>query len=203
MIEEGFLQNIPNDVDDEGKHGALTNIFSCWNSMVGTGLATIPWAYYKSGIVLGVLLTIFAFIVSFTTQYMIMKTAGTDMDYTDTLRKTFGRNGWNIGMVTFVIMLFIPIILYVGFLAQFLFPILTVIIEVATGVDKPDSFINDRSVNFSEFSYSWTVVIVFCFLMLLTAKKDMAIFIKAATYGVVFTFMIIIFIVSVGIYGIS
>lgn len=67
MIEEGFLQNVPMDVDDDGKHGALTNIFSCWNSMVGSGLVTIPWAYYKAGIVLGVLLTLWAFTVSFTT----------------------------------------------------------------------------------------------------------------------------------------
>lgn len=102
-------------------------------------------------------------------------------------------------MGTFIIMLFIPIILYVGLLSQFLFPILTVIIEVISGVDKPDSFINDRSVNFKEFSYSWTVIIVFFLLMILTAKKDMAIFIKIATYGVVFTFGIIIFVVVVGV----
>jgi len=55
------------DKDEDGKHGALTNIFSCWNSMVGTGLVAIPWAYYKSGIILGILLTIFAFTISFTT----------------------------------------------------------------------------------------------------------------------------------------
>ena len=117
MIEEAFLRAVAVDVDEEGKHGALTNIFSCWNSMVGTGLVTIPWAYYKSGIILGILLTIFAFTVSFTTQYMIMKTAGTDLDYTDTLRKTFGPAGWYFGMGVFVVMLFIPIILYVGLLS--------------------------------------------------------------------------------------
>jgi len=74
---------------------------------------------------------------------------------------------------------------------------------VATGKDKPPDFINDRSIDFSEFSYTWTVVIVFVLLMLLTAKKDMSIFIKAATYGVIFTILIIIFVVVVGIYGIS
>lgn len=167
--------------------------------MVGTGLVTIPWAFYKAGILMGILLTIFAFCISFTTQYMIMKTAGTDLDYTDTLRKTFGRRGWYCGMGTFIIMLFIPIILYVGLLSQFLFPIITVIIEVCTGEDKPDSFIDNRDVNFKEFSYSWTVIIVFFLLMVLTAKKDMAIFIKVATYGVVFTIGIIIFVVIVGI----
>lgn len=78
-----------------------------------------------------------------------------------------------------------------------------VIIELISGKDKPPGFINDRSVNFSEFSYTWTVIIVFIILMLLTAKKDMSIFIKAATYGVIFTIIIIIFVIVVGIYGIS
>ena len=105
-------------------------------------------------------------------------------------------------MTTFVIMLFIPIILYVGLLSQFLFPIILVIQELATGVDKPDSFVNDRSIDFSEFiSYSWTVILVFLILMILTAKKDMAIFIKVATYGVIFTIFIIIFICVIGIQG--
>ena len=42
----GIEKLIPFDTEKEtGKHGALTNIFSCWNGMVGTGLVTIPWAY--------------------------------------------------------------------------------------------------------------------------------------------------------------
>jgi len=64
----GIEKLIPFDTEKEtGKHGALTNIFSCWNGMVGTGLFTIPWAYSQSGIVLGIILTIVAFIISFTT----------------------------------------------------------------------------------------------------------------------------------------
>lgn len=42
----GIEKLIPFDKEKEtGKHGSLTNIFSCWNGMVGTGLVTIPWAY--------------------------------------------------------------------------------------------------------------------------------------------------------------
>lgn len=110
--------NLPFDKDEEtGKHGSLTNIFSCWNGMVGTGLVTIPWAYSKSGLVLGLILTVLAFTVSFTTQYYIMKTAGSDIDYTETLRKTFGKRGYYMGMILFIGMLSIPIILYFQLLA--------------------------------------------------------------------------------------
>ena len=78
-------------------------------------------------------------------------------------------------------------------------------IEFSTGVDYPPDFITKslKHVDFSEFSYSWTVIIVFGLLMLLTAKKDMAIFIKIATYGVIFTIFIIIFVISVGAYGLG
>ena len=80
--------------------------------MVGTGLVTIPWAYSESGIVLGTILTIVAFLVSFTTQYFVMKAAGEDMDYTETLKKTFGRQGWYLGMFIFIGMLAIPVLIF-------------------------------------------------------------------------------------------
>jgi len=80
--------------------------------MVGTGLVTIPWAYSESGIILGIILTIVAFIISFTTQYFVMAAAGRDVDYTETLKKTFGKQGWYFGMVLFIIMLTIPILIF-------------------------------------------------------------------------------------------
>ena len=71
------------DEDKEtGLHGSITNIFSCWNGMVGTGLVTIPWAYTESGIIMGLIITFVAFLACFSTQYFIMKTAGKDSDYT-------------------------------------------------------------------------------------------------------------------------
>jgi len=101
------------DTDKEtGKYGSLTVIFSCWNGMVGTGLVTIPWAFSQSGLILGLMLTFLAFTISFTTQYFVMKTAGSDLDYTDSLKRIFGIKGFYIGMFLFIMMLFIPIIIY-------------------------------------------------------------------------------------------
>ncbi len=39
---------------DKKKNGSLTVIFSVWNTMVGTGMLTIPWAYSNSGLILGI-----------------------------------------------------------------------------------------------------------------------------------------------------
>ena len=63
----------------------MTTIFSTWNSIVGMGLVVIPWAYTESGLILGLALTVCSFLVSFSTQYMVMKTAKKDFDYTDTM----------------------------------------------------------------------------------------------------------------------
>lgn len=108
-----ILTKVPGDIDHQtGKHGSLTTIFSVWNAMVGTGLVTIPWAFAQSGLVYGLSLTFLSFVVSFTTQYFVMKSAGTDLDFTDTLKKQFGKFGWNSGMFIFIGMLSVPIILY-------------------------------------------------------------------------------------------
>ena len=116
IMKESVIQKLP-FTEDKGKHGSFTNIFSAWNGMVGSGLVFTPWAYSEAGILLGVILTLLAVSASFTTQYFIMKTAGSDSDYTDTLEKTFGRRGWQVGMALFIFILTIPIVTYFQLLA--------------------------------------------------------------------------------------
>ena len=55
--------------------------------MAGTGITVIPWAFQQSGILLGIFLTWVAFMFSFYTCLLVLKTAGNDVDYTDTLQK--------------------------------------------------------------------------------------------------------------------
>lgn len=96
-------------------------------------------------------------------------------------------------MIFFIGNLFIPIIMYFQLLAQNLYPVLMAIGgkggKVETGVD------------FSEFSYSYTCLIIMVLLLLITAIRNLNIFVKIATFGVIFVSLIIIFIVGVGIYG--
>jgi hypothetical protein len=74
-----------------------------------------------------------------------------------------------------------------------------VVIELFTGEDKPIKVSADM--NFSEFSYTWTCFIIFGILFLITMKRDLTIFIKINTFGVIFTMIIIAFIISVGLTG--
>lgn len=129
-----------------------------------------------------------------------MKAAGSDDDYTDTLKKTFGKRGWYFGMILFIMMLTIPIVIFFQLLAQFLYPIILVIIELSNGKNLPLDF---TSIIWNSFSYTWTCIIIFAYLFALTAIRDISIFIKINTYGVVFAIIIISFIIVNGIHALS
>ena len=58
------------------------------------------------------MLTFLAFMLSFYTCFLVIKTAGNDVDYTDTLRKQFGKPGYIVGMVCFIINFAVPIIIF-------------------------------------------------------------------------------------------
>jgi len=65
------------------------------------------------------------------------------------------------------------------------------------GINKPIS----TDVDFKEFSYSYTCIIVMTLLMGLTLIRKMGLFVKFSTYGVIFVFIILLFIIGMGIYG--
>ena len=59
-----------------------------------------------------------------------------------------------------------------------------------------------KVIKFDGFSYSWTCIIIAILVFIITARKDLTIFIKINTFGVLFTMIIITFIIGVGFYGI-
>ena len=59
--------------------------------MLGTAVATLPYNFQQSGIILGLILSFTSFLVSFYTCKLIIDTAGNDADYSDTLRKFYGK----------------------------------------------------------------------------------------------------------------
>jgi hypothetical protein len=132
-------------------------------------------------------------LICYYTCYLVLKTAGKDTDYTETLQKQFGRKGWIAGMAFFILQLMIPIILYFQLLAQNLYPIIMVI----AGQDKEIS----TKIDFTEFSYSYTCIIVMVLLMGMTLIRKLGLFVMLSTYGVIFVFMTLLFIIGMGVYG--
>lgn len=61
----------------------------------------------------------------------------------------------------------------------------------------------DKSIDFHEFNYSWTCFIILGVLLILTAKKDLGVFVKINTIGVIFVIIVILFVLGVGFYSFS
>ena len=78
-----------------------------------------------------------------------------------------------------------------------LFPVLLALRFFLTG--SGSTTMASLELNFSEFSYSYTVLMIFVLLMALGTIKDLSLFVKLNTYGAVFTVIVILFICSVGV----
>ncbi len=78
------------------KQSSMVIIFSCWKTMIGTAVAALPWTFQQSGIVLGVILSFTSFLISFYTCKLIIDMAGTDPDYSDTLKKFYGKSNLSL-----------------------------------------------------------------------------------------------------------
>lgn len=167
--------------------------------MVGLGLVTIPYAYAQAGLILGLFITTFQWITSSYTCWMCLYSSGYDIDYTDTVNKYFGKKGWIAGMVIFIINLIVPIIIYIQLLAQTLAPNLLLLVNL--GRKKGDEIKYTTNIVFDQFNYSWTCIVVFVGVFLVTMRKDLAIFIKLNFLGAWMIFVVIIFILGFGIYG--
>ena len=59
--------------------------------MIGTAVVSLPWAYQESGLALAVIITFVSFLVSFYTCKLIVDATGDDPDYSDTLKKYYGK----------------------------------------------------------------------------------------------------------------
>ena len=77
--------------DEEEKVSSIVIIFSCWNTMVGSAIVSLPWAFQTAGLIMGVLISFVSFIISFYTCNLIIITAKKDKDYIFTLKKYFGK----------------------------------------------------------------------------------------------------------------
>lgn len=66
-------------------------IFSCWKTMMGSAVVSMPWAIQQSGIGLGLIICFTSFLISFYTCKLIVDMTGDDPDFSDTARKYYGK----------------------------------------------------------------------------------------------------------------
>ena len=73
---------------------------------------------------LGILLTALACIFAFTTNYLLLRVAAKDTNFSDTMHYYFPTYGWSASMFCFIINFYVGIILFFQVLSQSLYPIL-------------------------------------------------------------------------------
>ena len=188
---------------DERKGGwqnTLTTALSSWNAMAGMGMVTMPWAYSQAGLVLGIILTCVAWLLSYSTCYLIVLTAGKDIDYTLTMKKAMGKSGYTFGMTAFIINLMVPVLIFFQLQAQALFPVLLFCIGQGNREMDPDT---KYEPSWDRFSYSYTCVIILLLTFLVTLKKDLSLYIKLNTIGVAGIIILGLFILITGFMGIT
>ena len=101
---------------------------------------------------LGILITAVACIFAFTTNYLILRVAGKDTNFSDTMHHYFPTWGWSVSMACFIINFYVGIILFFQVLSQSLYPILL----FAMGQDVEIEMKTD----WSGFSLSYTCLIL-------------------------------------------
>lgn len=59
--------------------------------MIGTAVLSLPLAFQESGLMLGLIIALVSYLISFYTCKLIVEDIGDDKDYSDTLKKYYGK----------------------------------------------------------------------------------------------------------------
>lgn len=88
------------DINSAKKNSSFTTILSVWNTMMGSGLVSMPWAVSEAGIIPAIFLYTVYFLICYYTAYITMKTGIFDNDFSETVAKYFGPKYGQFGRVT-------------------------------------------------------------------------------------------------------
>jgi len=163
--------------------------------MLGTAVSTLPYTFQQSGLILGLILTFVTFLISFYSCKLIIDMAGTDSDYSDTLRKFYGPTGFYMGLISPAVIMLGAVAVFFVTMNQVMYPMILAITVWITGND-----VNyDNTPRWDWFSGNYTAIILFFIMTALCSKKDIKIFMKIGSYGVIFVILLMAFIIYTGI----
>ena len=182
-----------------GSNSSIYTIFSIWNTMVGSSLVALPWAFANSGIILGILISLTICLISLYTTYLYIILAGKELDFSMVVYRYFGNFGWFTTVFFLNFLMISVIIIYYEMMSQSLFPILAAIIEwvFETKINLKTDFTLD------EFSLTYTCIGLTFILYPIINKKDMTIFIRVSSIGIICVILVLTFIFSYGFYSLT
>jgi amino acid permease len=97
--------------------------------MIGSGIVALPWTFGQSGFLLGLIICIIGLIISYRTCILMIRAAGNDPEYFDTLYKYWGKWAYYCGFISTLLIMVAAVCAYFVILSQMLYFILLALIE--------------------------------------------------------------------------
>lgn len=97
--------------------------------MVGSGIVALPWTFGQSGFLLGTIICIIGLIISYRTCILIIRVAGNDEEYFDTLYKYWGKWAYYCGFIATLLIMVAAVTSYFINLSQMLYRIVLALLE--------------------------------------------------------------------------
>ena len=175
--------------------------------MIGSGVVSIPMAFNSAGFVLGTVISVIGAIVCSRTCILMIKTAGNDKEWFETLYKYWGKWAFYLGYIATILIMIAALCSYFIILSDMMYPTIVAIIMSINSDYKPVTITDDMTfsesleANFGGFSSAYCALIIFFIEILVITRKDFSIFIKIIAFGTFFIVSLILFIIGYGIYG--
>jgi amino acid permease len=118
--------------------------------MVGSGVVALPWTFQESGIILGLIICLVGLVVSYRTCILMIRCAGNDKEYFDTLFKYWGKWAYYLGFTSTLLIMVAAVTSYFINLSSMLYYIVLAILEWTHAI--PKDFKPVTSADFSVFS---------------------------------------------------
>jgi hypothetical protein len=131
----------------------------------------------------------------------MIRCAGNDKEYFDTLYKYWGKWAYYLGFISTLLIMVAAVTSYFINLSAMLYYIVLALLEWTHAI--PYDFKPVTSADFTVFSQSYVTIFILAMELLITAKKDLSIFIRLMTYGSAFIIALILFILGFGFYGLG
>ena len=186
-------------VEAGDKQNSFVIIFSIWNTMIGTVVVCLPWAFQSAGIILSICICFSQLMVSFYTTKLIVDATGNDADFSVTLRKYFGTAAYYIGMFSPAIIILGALTVLFVILSQLSYPILLQIYLWCTPDDYEPPV--EQEPVFTSFSSAYTSLLLYFVMVAVSSKRNLHGFIRLNSLSAIFFFMFVIVISGLGAYA--
>ena len=142
----------------------------------------------------GIATSFVTFIASYYTCSLIMRSVRADeIDYADTVRRYCGNFGYYLTLCSTALLLIGVLVVYFVIQTQLLYPLVLAIVSWST--KSPNLKYYGTEPSFEHFSTSYCAIFIALILAYLCSLKDLSIFMRVGSFGVIFVLLLIFFIV--------